>query len=54
MQTEKRKWDDLQKARTLVKPHRLASELPACLELVFNEIRTLKNDVKKLKDKLNG
>ncbi len=54
MQTEKRKWDDLQKARALVKPHRSVSELPECLNLLFSEVRQLKNDVKKLKEKLYG
>jgi|GEM_PF-3674508 hypothetical protein len=45
------KWDELRHARELVKPNKPISLFPVAFKIVLNEIRELKNEVKKLKYK---
>lgn len=42
------KWDPIRRARDNLRPHRSMSLLPSSMRVVFDELRALKNNVKKL------
>ena len=44
-----KKWDELRRARHLVRPKGLVSDFPKALKILCDEIRKLKNEIKKLK-----
>lgn len=41
-------WDELRKARHLVRPKAMVSELPKAMKIIINEIRLLKHEIKRL------
>lgn len=44
------KWDAIRRARDNVRPKRPISLMPSVLKVIFDELRALKNEMKKMRD----